>query len=178
VATVLLSAVISATLSSASGDLLGAATIYVKDLHPRMAKTALSDAAELTLSRLLVLAVGVVAIVIALASGQIIPLLVFAFTVRSAGPFAAFIFGLLWRRTSRLAGLASIIVGTVVGLWWKIADPAVPVVKSIDAIIPASLAGVAVFLAIHLIDRSRGRLVGDSAGPHATTAHQAVQQTP
>ncbi len=170
----LLSAVISATLSSASGDLLGAATIYVKDLHPRIAKSTLSDTAELTLSRVLVLLVGAIAIVIALASGQIIPLLVFAFTVRSAGPFAAFIFGLMWRRTSRLAGLVSIIVGTVVGIWWKLADPAVPVIKSIDPIIPASLLGVAVFLALHLVDRSRGRLVGDSSGPYAEGAARSA----
>lgn len=159
----LLSAVVSATLSSASGDLLGAATIYVKDLHPKLSKRPLTDAAELKLSRLVVLVVGCAAIVISLASKQIIPLLVFAFTMRSAGPFAAFIFSLMWKRTSRLAGLASIIVGTVVGTWWDLVKP----IADVASIIAGSLSGLAVFLVIHAIDARRGRLVGDSWGPGA-----------
>ena len=162
VAGLLLSAVMSATLSSASGDLLGAATIWVKDLHPKVSRTPLTDAAELKLSRLVVLLVGAAAILIALASGEIIPLLVFAFTVRSAGPFAAFIFSLIWKRTSRMAGLLSIIVGTVAGIWWKLANPAVPGIGPMDPIIPASLAGVTVFLVIHVIDARRGNLTGDA----------------
>ena len=127
-----------------------------------MSRTPLTDAAELKLSRLVVLLVGAAAILIALASGEIIPLLVFAFTVRSAGPFAAFIFSLIWKRTSRMAGLVSIIVGTVAGIWWKLANPAVPGIGPMDPIIPASLAGVTVFLVIHVIDARRGNLTGDA----------------
>lgn len=178
IAGLLLSAVISATLSSASGDLLGAATIYVKDLHPKLTRRPLTDQAELGLSRLIVLLVGAVAIGISLWSGQIIPLLVFAFTMRSAGPFAAFIFGLMWRRTSRMAGLWSIIVGTVVGVVWQMNKPSLPLVGAIDAIIPAALIGVAVFLALHAVDARRGRLVGDAYGPGVESAAPAAPAGP
>lgn len=160
IAGLLLSAVISATLSSASGDMLGAATVYVKDIHGTFIGKP-DDKRELQLSRMVIIGVGVVATTIAMMSQAIIPLLVFAFTIRSTGPFAAFIFALVWRRTSRLAGLASVIVGTVVGFGWEIAKQPL----GLMSVIAGSVAGVVVFLTIHLIDAQRGRLVGDSAEP-------------
>ncbi|MEP7161085.1 MAG: hypothetical protein ABI746_08265 [Dermatophilaceae bacterium] len=154
----LLSAVMSATLSSASGDLLGAATIYVKDLHPKITRAPLADQAELKLSRLVVLIVGTCAIGISLWSQQIIPLLVFAFTMRSAGPFAAFIFSLVWSRTSQRAGLVSIIIGTIVGVGWEAWGDK----TTFASIIVGSVSGVVVFLVIHMIDARAGRLTGDA----------------
>ncbi len=44
-------------------------------------------------------AVGIAATVVSFASQSIIGLLVFAFTLRSAGPFGAFVPSLVWRRT-------------------------------------------------------------------------------
>lgn len=173
---ILLSAVMSATLSSASGDLLGAATIWVKDLRPHLFGP-LTEEQELRSSRLAVLAVGAAATLLAVFSQQIIPLLVFAFTMRSAGPFSAFLFGLIWDKTSRAAALWSIIAGTVVGIGWQLANgfefggikiaPVVPggltfLGWKVDPIIPGALASLAVFLVIHYIDKSRGKLVGDS----------------
>lgn len=173
---VLLSAVMSATLSSASGDLLGAGTIWVKDLHPKFFG-ALTDKQELGYSKSTVAIVGVAATLLAVFSQQIIPLLVFAFTMRSAGPFSAFLFGLLWDKTSRLAAFWSIIAGTVVGMGWQLANgldfagTKIPPIMTggiqflgwkVDPIIPGAIASLAVFLIIHYIDRSRGNLVGDS----------------
>ena len=159
---ILLSAVMSATLSSASGDMLGAGTIWVKDLHPKIFG-ALTDAQELSYSKWTVAIVGLCATGIALYSQQIIPLLVFAFTMRSAGPFSAFLFSLLWKKTSRLAALASIIVGTVVGFVVQFGAVALYVGDyKLDPIIPGALASLVTFLVIHWIDRSRGRLTGDS----------------
>lgn len=173
---ILLSAVMSATLSSASGDLLGAGTIWVKDLRPHFVGP-LSEDKELASSRISIAVVGVAATLLAVFSQQIIPLLVFAFTMRSAGPFSAFIFGLIWDKTSRLAALWSIIVGTVVGMGWQLANgldfagtklpPVVPgglqiLGWKVDPIIPGALASLAVFLVIHYIDKARGNLVGDS----------------
>ncbi|MFG1955783.1 sodium:solute symporter [Micromonospora sp. NPDC048830] len=156
----LLSAVISATLSSASGDMLGAATVYVKDIHGTFIGKP-DDKRELQLSRLVIIVVGVIATAIALLSQAIIPLLVFAFTIRSTGPFAAFIFALAWRKTSRLAGLLSVIVGTVVGFVWEFTGQPFGVMS----VIAGSVAGVVVFLVVHLIDKQRGRLVGDAEPP-------------
>lgn len=160
IAGLLLSAVISATLSSASGDLLGASTIYIKDIHPRFA-SPLSDLGELRFSRFGVIGIGVIATVIALASKAIIPLLIFAFTMRSAGPFAAFIFSLVLKRTSRRAGLVSIILGTVAGFGWQIAGEP----YHLAAIIVGGSIGVISFLALHVWDSRAGNLVGDRLEP-------------
>jgi len=171
----LLSAVMSATLSSASGDLLGAGTIWVKDLHPKFFG-ALTEEKELSFSKGTVAIVGLAATLLAVVSQQIIPLLVFAFTMRSAGPFSAFIFSLIWDKTSRRAALWSIITGTVVGVGWQLAQglefagfKLAPVVPGgiqffgwkVDAIIPGALASLIVFLALHYVDKGRGQLNGD-----------------
>lgn len=170
VAGLLLSAVMSATLSSASGDLLGASTIYIKDLHPRFA-SALTGERELKFSRITVLVVGSLAILISLWSRAIIPLLIFAFTMRSAGPFASFVFSLVWKKTSRLAGLVSIIAGTIAGTGWQVAGEP----YGLAAIIVGGSTGVLSFLFIHEIDRRRGRLVGDAIPDSATEEGVALK---
>ncbi|MGW1677345.1 sodium:solute symporter family protein [Saccharopolyspora sp. NPDC002376] len=162
VAGLLLSAVISATLSSASGNMLGSSTIFIKDLLPKFS-AKVTEENELKYSRIGVLVVGVLATLISLWSQAIIPLLIFAFTMRSTGPFCAFIAGLLMRKTSRLAGLVSIIVGTVTGFAWEIAGEPF----GVAAIISGSLCGVVSFWVIHVIDAWRGRLVADGAVPAA-----------
>ena len=173
----LLSAVMSATLSAASGDMLGASTIFIKDLYPRFSRgRTLTDKKELKFSRYGVLVVGVLATVISLWSQAIIPLLVFAFTMRSAGPFSAYIFSLILKRTSRMAGLVSIIVGTLAGTVWQIAGEPF----GVAAIIFGSVCGLASFVGIHMIDAKRGRLTGDTSGPDSehpesrTTQESAV----
>ena len=80
-------------------------------------------------------------------------------------------------RPSMIALVAAIIVGTVVGVGWQVANgfdfagtkipPIVPggiqfFGWKVDPIIPGALASLAVFLIIHSIDRARGNLVGDS----------------
>lgn len=164
---VLLSAVISATLSSASGDLLGAASIFVKDIYKIATRgKEMNGLRELKMSRLLVLIMGVCAILIALSSGQIIELLVFAFTLRATGPFAAYIIGLLSEKVTKNAGFLSIIAGMVVGLAWKIysnisgSDP-----LGIMSIVVGSVASLLVFYVVLTIDRSRGVPYAPSAYP-------------
>lgn len=162
IAGLLLSAVVSATLSSASGNMLGSSTIFIKDLLPRMGGTVTADN-EVKYSRIGVLVVGVLATLISLWSQAIIPLLVFAFTMRSAGPFSSFLFALILKKTSKMAGVVSIIVGTICGFVWELADEPF----AIAAIIFGSVCGLASFLLIHVIDARRGRLVGDAYGPAA-----------
>ncbi len=150
---VLLSAVISATLSSASGDLLGAATIYVKDIHP-MARPnhPLEGDKELSMSRLIVFIVGIVAIVVSASSKQIIELLMFAFTLRATGPFAAYIFGLTKEDVTANAGLYSIIAGSIFGLGWQLAKEPF----GIMAIIVGATTSLVVFFAVNIAEKKAG----------------------
>lgn len=153
IAGVVLAAVISATLSSASGDFLGAATVFTKDIWQRYVKPDLTDREILSLTKKVVLFSGLIGIVISLASKAIIPMLVFAFTMRSAGPFAAFVLGLYYKNATKNAGLASIIVGSVVGGYWQyLKEP-----YGIMAVITGSVAGVIAFFVVSWIERAMGR---------------------
>lgn len=159
VAGLLLSAVMSATLSSASGNMLAASSIFVKDILPLFRRDVPVER-ELGLSRWAVIVAGILATAISLASQAIIPLLVFAFTMRSAGPFSAYIFALMTRRSSRTAGLVSIILGTLAGFAWHLTGG----LWEIDPIIPGAGLGLLSFLVISWIDARRGRLVSDRPG--------------
>lgn len=153
IAGIVLAAIISATLSSASGDLLGAATVFTKDIWQQYVNKDIVDSQILSLTRYTVLVSGIIGIGIALASKAIIPMLVFAFTMRSAGPFAAFILGLLWDKATKNAGLASVVVGSVVGAYWQyLKEP-----YGIMAIIVGSLASVLAFVVTTWVETAMGR---------------------
>lgn len=161
IAGILLSGVISATLSSASGNLLAVASVYIKDVHGNLFKKELKDETELKASRWIVVITGVGAIGISLFSQQIIPLLVFAFTIRSTGPFAAYLLGLLVERVTKNAGLASIIVGTIVGVTWEILKNPF----NIMAVIMGSIASLITFLVVNQIELRRGVDIAPTAYP-------------
>lgn len=55
---------------------------------------------------------------IALFRVDIITMNLFAFALRSAGPFAAFGFGLAWKKSTKHAGLVAIIVGSAGAFAW------------------------------------------------------------
>lgn len=152
IAGILLSGVISATLSSASGNLLAVASVYIKDVHSSIFKKELKDEAELTASRWIVIITGIGAIGISLFSQQIIPLLVFAFTIRSTGPFAAYLLGLLVDKVTKNAGLLSIIIGTAVGIIWEYLENP----YGIMAVIVGSVASLLTFLIVNKIELKRG----------------------
>ncbi|MFQ8977835.1 MAG: sodium:solute symporter family protein, partial [Veillonella sp.] len=63
-----MAAVVSATLSSGAGDLLGAATVFTKDIVEHHFGKSLTDAQLTRYSRLCVLFLGIIAIVISLVS--------------------------------------------------------------------------------------------------------------
>ena len=119
IAGLVMAAVISATLSAGSGDLLGAATVFTKDIWQQYFHKNMTDNELVKFSKITVFIFGIFAIAISLCSKQIIPMLVFAFTMRSTGPFAAFILGLSWKKATPYAGITSIIAGTFAGLYWQ-----------------------------------------------------------
>ncbi len=151
---VVLSAVLFATMSSGSGDLLGASSIMVKDIYYGFIYRGASPlpGEELKNSKRVVIAVGIIGIIIAFFSRQIIELLVFAFTIRATGPFAAYLFGLLADYVTPHAGLVSIIAGTLAGLAWQIAGQPF----GVYAVIIGSLVSLFSFLLVVKYDRLRG----------------------
>jgi len=161
VAGLVMAAVVSATMSSGAGDLLGAATVFTKDIVEKHFKKDLTDDELTKYSRHCVFWLGIIAIGISLASKAIIPMLVFAFTMRSAGPFAAFLLGLTWKSATPAAGIWSIVLGSIAGFYWEIIGQP----YGIMSIIFGSIVSVVVFVIVVLIEKQLGHPAAPPAIP-------------
>lgn len=150
VAGIVCAGIIASTMSSADSDMLCASTIFTKDIYQRYFNPNVSDKSMITITRTMNVFIGLSAIVIALFQINIITLNLFSFMLRAAGPFAAFILGLTWVKASKHAGLASIIVGSVVGIYWQVLKEP----HGILAIIMGSAAGLVAFVITTLIEYS------------------------
>jgi SSS family solute:Na+ symporter len=162
VAGIVSAAIIASTMSSADSDMLCASTIITKDLVPYFRKDV-SDKSQIVLTRSLNVIIGLGAMCIALFKIDIITLNIFAFMLRAAGPIGAFLLGLLWKRAGRVAGLAAILVGSAVGIWWQILAIGMKVDNPYGflPIVVGSAASVAAFALATLI----GRALGEKPAP-------------
>lgn len=150
VAGIVCAAIIASTMSSADSDMLCASTIFTKDLYQKYINPNVSDKAMITMTRAGNVVIGISAMIIALFQINIINLNIFSFMLRAAGPFAAFILGLTWKKASKHAGLASILIGSVVGIYWQIMKEP----YGILAIVAGSAAGLVAFIITTLIERN------------------------
>lgn len=152
IAGLVLSSVVAATMSSASGNMIASSTLFTVDVYKKYINPNASDRQMVVMSKGVIIAVGVISLVIALTSKAIIPLLVFAFTMRSAGPFAAFLFGLLYKKATVNAGLYSIILGSIAAFIWQyLKEP-----YGIMAVVFGSVVSTVVFFGVALIENKMG----------------------
>ena len=154
VAGLVLAAIVAATMSSASGNMIGTATMFTNDVFvPYINKGVKDDKKEVWISRVTMVVVGAVGLVVALVASNVISVMMGAFALRSAGPFAAFICGLFYKNVTKRAGFISIVLGTVVAAVWIYA---LDTPWGLSAMVPG---GIVAFIAIFLfsaIDRKMG----------------------
>lgn len=154
IAGIVLAAIVAATMSSASGNMIGTATMFTNDIFtPYINKGVKDDKKEIFISKAAMLIVGVVGLFIALEASNVISVMMGAFALRSAGPFAAFICGLFYKNVTRRAGFISILTGTAVAAVW------IYVLKTpygLNAMVPGGLVAFVVIFAVSAIDRSMG----------------------
>lgn len=115
-----LASILAATMSSADSDMLGASSIFAIDIWKRYIKKNASDREIIILTRAGVVVVGTLAVLAALTRFDIITINTFAFMLRSAGPFAPFVLGILWKNVTKEAGFAAIICGSIAGVYWRL----------------------------------------------------------
>ena len=105
------------------------------------------------LFRSVMVIVGGVGLTVALTASNIISVMMGAFALRSAGPFAAFICGLFYKNVTQRAGFISIVSGTVVAAIW------IYVLNTpwgLSAMVPGGLVALAVIFAVSKIERANG----------------------
>ncbi len=154
IAGIVLAAVVAATMSSASGNMIGTATMFTNDVfRPYLNNGKQDDKKEIWISRVVMVVVGAVGLIVALVASNIISVMMGAFALRSAGPFAAFICGLFYKKVTKRAGFISIVSGTIVAAIW------IYVLNTpwgLSAMVPGGIVALVVIFAVSAIDRKMG----------------------
>lgn len=154
VAGLVLAAIVAATMSSASGNMIGTATMFTNDIFtPYINKGQKDDQKEVWISRVTMVIVGLVGLVVALTASNIISVMMGAFALRSAGPFAAFICGIFYKNVTQRAGFISIVCGTVVAAVW-IYGLNTP--WGLSAMVPGGIVAFAVIFLVSALERKSG----------------------
>ena len=154
IAGIVLAAVVAATMSSASGNMIGTATMFTNDVfRPYINGGKQDDKKEIWISRVVMVVAGGVGLVVALTASNIISVMMGAFALRSAGPFAAFICGLFYKNVTQRAGFISIVAGTVVAAIWiyVLGTP-----WGLSAMVPGGIVALVTIFAVSAIDRKLG----------------------
>ena len=154
VAGLVLAAIVAATMSSASGNMIGTATMFTNDIFtPYINKGQKDDQKEVWISRVTMVVVGLVGLFVALTASNVISVMMGAFALRSAGPFAAFICGIFYKNVTQRAGFVSIVAGTVVAAVWiyVLGTP-----WGLSAMVPGGIVAFAVIFMVSAIERGNG----------------------
>ncbi|MGI8316891.1 sodium:solute symporter family protein [Halobacillus mangrovi] len=143
---ILFSALISATMSSASSNLLAAGSIFTNDIyHPYIKKTA-TDAELLKMVRWTMLIVSGLSYAIAVFDfANLITLLMFSFTLRAGGAFLPYVVGHFWERASAAGSMASLILGSITVV---LAERGIVPFFGLDPIYPALIVSAVVFYGV------------------------------
>ena len=146
-------AIIAATMSSSDSNLLSSSTIFVKDIYQRYFNPNITDRQTLIMTRVCNIVIGLCAMLIAMLNISIVTLNLFAFALRSAGPFAAYGLGLAMPDATKNAGIVSVVVGSVAAVVWQIlGEP-----FGILAIVFGAVLGCISFVLTTKIERAMGK---------------------
>ena len=111
---VLFAGITSATMSSASSDLLGAGSIFANDIYKIYLNPKASQKQLLNVARFTMLIFGVFALVIAVMNtSAIISILMFSFSLRAGGVLVPYLLGHFYKKGSKQATWASLFLGTL-----------------------------------------------------------------
>ncbi|MCS6995345.1 MAG: cation acetate symporter [Casimicrobiaceae bacterium] len=110
---------LAAALSTADGLLLTIANALSHDLYYKMINPNASTSTRVTVSKMLLLIVAILAAYVAsLKVADILFLVSAAFSLAAAGFFPALVLGIFWKRTTGIAAILGMIAGTVVTFYY------------------------------------------------------------
>lgn len=111
----LAAALASATMSSASSDLLGAASIWANDIYKQNINKKAVDKDIINQAKWALIVFGIITMFTSLLNFQnLIKVLMFCFTLKSAGSIFPYVFGHFWKKASKTGSYLSIILSSIV----------------------------------------------------------------
>ena len=145
---VLLSAILSAAMSTADSQLLASASAFASDVYKPVIRKNASDKEMLWASRLIVVAIAVVAVIIAANpnSGTIMGLVENAWGIFGAAFGPVIMLSLFWKRFTFSGAVAGIAVGAAVDIGWLVLLKSTGVYEIIPGFFAGLLAAVLVSL--------------------------------
>ncbi|WP_163100504.1 sodium:solute symporter [Peribacillus alkalitolerans] len=111
-----LAAVCSALMSTASGTLLASSTLITNDILKQYFVKNISDKQLLTISRITTLVIGVVAVIFSIWIQDVLVALDVAYAILSGAIFVPLVMTFFWKKAHPNAGFYSILISTVVVL--------------------------------------------------------------
>ncbi|MGW0832052.1 sodium:solute symporter [Streptomyces prunicolor] len=164
-----LAAALSAMMSTASGALIASATVANNDIWARLRRRTVSlDGDEIGSNRLAIVVLGVAAMGIACALGDVIEALTVAYNLLVGGLLVPILGGLVWKRGNLPGAMASMIAGGTTVIVLMVTDG----LLANEPIYYGLLAGLVSYVAVSLLTKPteeavvqawRRRLAGEQA---------------
>jgi SSS family solute:Na+ symporter/sodium/proline symporter len=158
VGVLLLGAACAVVISTGMNYLLSPSTTVMRDIYQRFMKKDAGDKGMVALQKVLIVVIGVLAFLLATQLTSVLQMSLFAYTIYGVAITPALIAALAWKRATRAGGLASIISGTVVCLFFFILSKLLPVEQvpdgdpwGIPLIYPALIASLAALVVVSLM---------------------------
>ena len=154
--------VVGIIISTADSFLLVPATTFIKDVYQVYINPKANEKHVVLLSRLLVLAFGIIAWLVSLAfaeSTTVFKKALYAFTIYGAAITPCLVAAMFWKRATSYGAVTSILSGTVMALIWEevdfIQDNLPDAVAELDAVLPAMTVSVMALIVVSLLTHGR-----------------------
>jgi SSS family solute:Na+ symporter/sodium/proline symporter len=143
----LMGGIFAKVISTANNYLFSPATNLMHDVYERFINPHATERQSLIMSRVLVIALGVFAVLQATQFTSILNAALYAYTVYGAAVTPAVMAVFFWRRTTTAGAIASILLGTVVTVAWQFS----PWKDDLDAVYPAVAASLLSLIVVSLL---------------------------
>lgn len=158
VGVLLLGAACAVVISTGMNYLLSPTTTIMRDIYQRFMRKNVEGKNLIAMQKVLIVIIGVLAFLMATQMKSILETSLFAYTIYGAAVTPALLAALTWKRTTKAGGLASIISGTVVCVFFFIMTKVLPAAKvpdgdpwGIPLIYPALIASVGSLIIVSLL---------------------------
>jgi SSS family solute:Na+ symporter/sodium/proline symporter len=131
--------------------LFSPATNLMHDVYERFINPQATERQSLIMSRVLVIALGLFALLQATQFQSILKAALYAYTVYGAAVTPAVLAVFFWKRTTTAGAISSIALGTVITVAWNIAQQGFGWKNDTDAVYPAVAASVVSLVLVSLL---------------------------
>jgi len=158
VGVLLLGAACAVVISTGMNYLLSPSTTLMRDIYQRFLKKDADPKKMVALQKVLIVVIGVLAFLLATQLKSVLQMSLFAYTIYGVAITPALIAALTWKRATKAGGLASIISGSVVCIFFFVMSKVLPAAQvpegdpwGVPLIYPALIASLGSLVIVSLL---------------------------